>query len=93
MVEWDMDTDDPGADLRHVIERNDMIRQISAIVGKDTLIVFTADHSCLSVEDGHSGEEVLIAASGPVPSRSTASILTPAIRSDASCALGWRPAL
>jgi alkaline phosphatase len=60
-----MDTDDPGADLRHVIERNDMIRQLSAIAGKDTLIVFTADRSCLSVEDGHSGEEVLVAASEP----------------------------
>jgi alkaline phosphatase len=76
MVEWDMDTDDPGADLRHVIERNDMIRQISAIAGKDMVIVFTADHSCLSVEDGHSGEEVLVAASAPAPSRSTASFPT-----------------
>jgi alkaline phosphatase len=98
MVEWDMHTDDPQEGLRHVIEMDDMIRQISAVAGKDTLIVFTADHSfglrlmggkrgtplaaqfgaeaakpgatlanneVISVEDGHSGEEVLVAASGP----------------------------
>jgi alkaline phosphatase len=98
MVEWDMHTDDPQTGLRHVIEMDDMIRQISAVAGKDTLIVFTADHSfglrlmggkrdtslapqfaaeadkagatpasngVISVEDGHSGEEVIVAASGP----------------------------
>lgn len=45
MVEWDMHTDKPENGLKHVIEMDDMIRRISAIAGKDTLILFTADHS------------------------------------------------
>ncbi|MEG8028405.1 alkaline phosphatase [Sphingomonas aerolata] len=89
MVEWDMHTDDPKAGLRHVVEMDDMIRRISAVAGKDTLILFTADHSfglrmtggkrttplatqydpdaksVISVEPGHTGEEVVVAASGP----------------------------
>ena len=98
MVEWDMHTDNPEKGMKHVIEMDDMIRRISAIVGKDTLILFTADHSfglrmgggkrnaplaqqyaaeaakpgttiannpIISVEDGHTGEEVIAAASGP----------------------------
>jgi alkaline phosphatase len=98
MVEWDMHTDDPEKGLKHVIEMDDMIRRISAVAGKDTLILFTADHSfglrmgggkrnaplaqqyaaeagkpgatipnnpIIGVEDGHTGEEVVAAASGP----------------------------
>ena len=75
-----------------------MIRRVSAIAGKDTLILFTADHSfglrmgggergtpfagqyaaeiqksgvthatnsLISIEEGHTGEEVIAAASGP----------------------------
>jgi alkaline phosphatase len=45
MVEWDMHTDKPEKGLKHVIEMDEMIRRISAIAGKDTLILFTADHS------------------------------------------------
>ncbi|MCI4592162.1 alkaline phosphatase [Sphingobium sp. BYY-5] len=98
MVEWDMHTDDPEKGLKHVIEMDDMIRRISAVASKDTLILFTADHSfglrmgggkrnaplaqqyaaeaakpgatiannpVIGVEDGHTGEEVIAAASGP----------------------------
>jgi alkaline phosphatase len=98
MVEWDMHTDDPEKGLKHVIEMDDMIRHVSTIAGKDTLILFTADHSfglrmgggdrsaplaqqyvaaatrpgatiatnpIIAVEDGHTGEEVIAAASGP----------------------------
>jgi alkaline phosphatase len=99
MVEWDMHTSgDPKTGLRHVVEMDDMIRRVSQIAGKDTLILFTADHSfglrmgggergtpllrqydaeaarpgatpaangIISVEDGHTGEEVVVAASGP----------------------------
>ncbi|MEG3087050.1 alkaline phosphatase [Sphingomonas sp. PB4P5] len=98
MVEWDMHTDDVNKGLRHVIEMDDTIRRVSAIAGKDTLILFTADHSfglrmgggkrgtplatqfvaeaakpnmtaatneVISVQDGHTGEEVIAAASGP----------------------------
>jgi alkaline phosphatase len=45
MVEWDMHTDEPESGLKHVIEMDEMIRRVSAIAGKDTLILFTADHS------------------------------------------------
>lgn len=98
MVEWDMHTDSPNRGLRHVIEMDDMIRRVSAIAGKDTLILFTADHSfglrmmdgdratplaqqfaaeaakpgvtpatnpIINVQDSHTGEEVIAAASGP----------------------------
>jgi len=92
MVEWDMHTDNPSDGLRHVVEMDAMIRRISAIAGKDTLILFTADHSfglrmtggerarplamqypaapgstrpVITVEDTHTGEEVIVAASGP----------------------------
>ncbi|WP_233222380.1 alkaline phosphatase [Allosphingosinicella deserti] len=98
MVEWDMHTDDPHKGLRHVVEMDDMIRRISAVAGKDTLILFTADHSfglrmgggdrksplaqqyaaeaakpevtvannqVISIDDTHTGEEVIAAASGP----------------------------
>lgn len=98
MVEWDMHTDNPQQGLRHVVEMDDMIRRVSAMAGKDTLILFTADHSfalrmgggvrgtplaqqyaaeaakpgatiatnpVIGVEDGHTGEEVIAAASGP----------------------------
>lgn len=45
MVEWDMHTDDPLTGLRHAVEMDDLIREVSGKVGKDTLILFTADHS------------------------------------------------
>lgn len=45
MVEWDMHTDKPENGLKHAIEMDEMIRRVSAIAGKDTLILFTADHS------------------------------------------------
>lgn len=45
MVEWDMHTDDPLKGLRHAIEMDALIRHVSGKVGKDTLILFTADHS------------------------------------------------
>jgi len=45
MVEWDMHTDRLQDGLRHAVEMDDMIRKISATAGKDTLILFVADHS------------------------------------------------
>jgi alkaline phosphatase len=98
MVEWDMHTNNADKGLRHAVEMDDMIRRISAVAGKDTLILFTADHSfglrmsggeratplraqfdaagakpgvtlannpVISVEDSHTGEEVVAAAMGP----------------------------
>jgi alkaline phosphatase len=87
-----METDDPGAGLRHVIEKDDMIGQLSAIAGEDSLIVFTADHSCLSVEDGHSGEEVLVAASGPGAQQVHGFFPDTRLFELMLLALGWRPA-
>jgi alkaline phosphatase len=94
MVEWDMHTDDPAKGLRHAVEMDDLLRRVSAIAGKDTLILFVADHSFglrmrggtratrfadqypaagaaqdksapITIEDTHTGEEVVAAASGP----------------------------
>jgi alkaline phosphatase len=45
MVEWDMHTNKLQDGLRHAVEMDDMIRKISATAGKDTLILFVADHS------------------------------------------------
>lgn len=45
MVEWDMHTDEPLEGLRHAVEMDELIRQVSARAGEDTLILFTADHS------------------------------------------------
>ena len=45
MVEWDMHTSNVESGLKHVIEMDNTIRQTAQSVGKDTLIIFTADHS------------------------------------------------
>ena len=97
MVEWDMHTDDPKKGLRHAVEMDDLIRRVAAVAGKDTLILFVADHSfglrmrgglrntpfadqyaeslakktpniensLISIDDTHTGEEVIATASGP----------------------------
>jgi alkaline phosphatase len=97
MVEWDMHTDHLRNGLQHVREMDDMIRKVASLVGPDTLILFTADHSyglrlrggdkstpfadqlaaggfaqsntpdnhLITVEDTHTGEEVIVAAKGP----------------------------
>ena len=123
MVEWDMHTDDPQKGLRHVVEMDDMIRRISAIAGKDTLILFTADHSfglrmmggkrgtpladqfaaerakpgatpatnaVISIEDGHSGEEVIAAASGPGAEELHGFIANTRLFDVLMQALGWK---
>jgi alkaline phosphatase len=45
MVEWDMHTNDLRRGLTHAVEMDALIRRISQIAGKDTLILFVADHS------------------------------------------------
>lgn len=97
MVEWDMHADVLSKGLRHVKEMDDMIREVAKVVGPDTLILFTADHSyglrlrggaktspyadqlaangfaqndtpenhLITVEDTHTGEEVIVAGKGP----------------------------
>lgn len=123
MVEWDMHTDDPQKGLRHVVEMDDMIRRISAIAGKDTLILFTADHSfglrmsggkrnfpmarqyaeaaakpgttiagnpVISVEDTHTGEEVVAAASGPGANRVHGFLPNTRLFDVMLAAMGWK---
>lgn len=131
MVEWDMHTDDPQKGLRHAAEMDDMIRRISAIAGKDTLILFTADHSfglrmrggkrhapmaqqqsapmaqqyaeaaakpgttiasnpVISVEDTHTGEEVIAAASGPGANRVHGFLANTHLFDVMLAAMGWK---
>lgn len=46
MVEWDSHTDNPEQGLSHVIAFDKLIREIASEVDeKDTLLLFTADHS------------------------------------------------
>ncbi|NOW45832.1 alkaline phosphatase [Novosphingobium sp. SG751A] len=123
MVEWDMHTDDPQKGLRHAAEMDDMIRRISAIAGKDTLILFTADHSfglrmgggkrnapmaqqyaeaaakpgttiagnpVISVEDTHTGEEVIAAASGPGANRVHGFLANTSLFDVMLAAMGWK---
>lgn len=45
MVEWDMHTDNIARGLTHAVEMDNMIRRIAQVAGKDTLILFVADHS------------------------------------------------
>jgi alkaline phosphatase len=92
MVEWDMHTNNLKRGLDHAIEMDNAIRQTAESVGKDTLIIFAADHSFdirlvrgtrgepllpaapadgkqgapnVAVNDSHTGEQVLAAATGP----------------------------
>jgi alkaline phosphatase len=46
MVEWDAHTDNPEKGLSHVVAFDKLIRELSGIVDpKDTLLLYTADHS------------------------------------------------
>ncbi len=56
MVEWDMHTDNPKAGLTHVIEMDDTIRKVAQTASKNTLLLFTADHSFdIRLVDGKRG--------------------------------------
>lgn len=102
MVESDAHTDDPEAGLSRLVAFDNLIREIAAMVDpKETLLLFTADHSFdfrvrsggpgepllkgfkewkqaqtagkseglrapfIRVENGHTGEEVVVLATGP----------------------------
>ncbi|EZP76609.1 Alkaline phosphatase family protein [Novosphingobium resinovorum] len=124
MVEWDMHTDDPKKGLGHVREMDEMIRRVSQIAGKDTLILFTADHSfglrmsggtrgeplaaqydaevakpgvtdatndVISVHGGHTGEEVIAAASGPGADKVHGFFPNTRLFDVMLSAMGWKP--
>lgn len=98
MVEWDVHTDRVRRGLDRLVTLDRVIEQTSRLVGSDTLMLFTADHSfdlrirgglygqplldgleaaeaaapkgplripALRMDNGHTGEEVLVAAQGP----------------------------
>ncbi|MEQ1948553.1 MAG: alkaline phosphatase [Bryobacteraceae bacterium] len=46
MIEWDAHTDNPETGLNHIVEFDKLIREIASTVDlKNTLLLFTADHS------------------------------------------------
>lgn len=61
VVEWDAHTDDPREGLQHIVDFDKLIAEIEKRVDlKDTLLVFTADHSFgLQVDGGKRGEPLL----------------------------------
>ena len=61
MVEWDAHTDDPRKGLQNVVDFDKLIAEVERRVDlKDTLLVFTADHSFgLQVDGGRRGEPLL----------------------------------
>lgn len=93
MVEWDVHTNDVRRGLNRVIQLDTVIRETAETAGRDTLILFTADHSfdlrvragkrgepmllpegaeapansrpAIRMDNGHTGEQVLVAAQGP----------------------------
>jgi alkaline phosphatase len=120
MVEWDMHTDNLKPGLDHVIEMDNTIRKIALSARKDTILLFTADHSFdirlrggkrgtplsletgekkgasetaeqdIHVEDGHTGEQVLVAAQGPGSERVHGYILNTDLFHIMMAAYGWR---
>ena len=61
MVEWDAHTDDPREGLQNVVDFDRLIAEVQSRVDlRDTLLVFTADHSFgLQVDGGSRGEPLL----------------------------------
>jgi len=61
MIEWDAHTDDPKRGLDSVVGFDKLVREIASQVDlKDTLLVFTADHSFeLRTVGGKRGEPIL----------------------------------
>jgi alkaline phosphatase len=95
MVEWDMHTTNIKRGLDRAVAMDNAVRRAAERTGKDTLIIYAADHSfdlrvrggrkgqpmipaetvaadpaaaskaAIRVENGHTGEEVVVAAQGP----------------------------
>jgi alkaline phosphatase len=62
MVEWDTHTDDIRAGLDNMVGVDKLVREVAGKVNpKDTLIIFTADHSFgLSIRAGKRGDNLLL---------------------------------
>ncbi|WP_438480998.1 alkaline phosphatase [Oleiharenicola lentus] len=74
MVEWDLHTDNIKRGLDRAIVLDDLIRHVASKVGKDTLILFAADHSFdLRLQGGKPGtpfaQQHAATVDAPPPSR------------------------
>jgi len=118
MVEWDLHTDTPRLGLDRTLVLDRVIRETAARVGRNTLIVFAADHSFdvrvrngrkgtplvldlpagapvpddapLRVDDGHTGEEVLVTATGPGAERVRGFIANTDLFRIMMASFGWK---
>lgn len=120
MVECDVHTDrlKPGLERVAILDR--IVKEVVERAGKDTLVIFTADHSFdlrlragkpgvplldgdksasagsppkpfIRVDDGHTGEQVLVAASGPGAERVHGFIANSDLFGIMMAAYGWKP--
>jgi alkaline phosphatase len=117
MVEWDLHTDVPKVGLDHALVLDRVIREVAGRVGRDTLVMFAADHSFdirvrngrqgrplivdvpagekppddapLRVDDGHTGEEVVVTALGPGAERVRGFIANTDLFRIMMAAFGW----
>jgi alkaline phosphatase len=125
MIEWDTHTDNPERGLSNMVGLDKLIREIAGMVNpKETLLLFTADHSfelrtkggrrgepilkgfdewqkshkpsetidipALRVGHSHTGEEVLIAGSGPGAERIQGFLPNTQIFHIMMAAYGWK---
>ncbi|MEO5923110.1 MAG: alkaline phosphatase [Bryobacteraceae bacterium] len=108
MIEWDAHTDNPRVGLDNLVNFDKLIRELSAKVNlKDTLLLFTADHSfeiqltggkpgdpvLPSLKTGrlHTGEEVVVAAQGAGSEQVKGFLPNTRLFQVMMDALGWKP--
>jgi alkaline phosphatase len=127
MVEWDTHTDNIRRGLDRMVELDKAIASTAKLASKDTLLVFTADHSfdlrvrggtqgepflggleeaealakqekrpevqlrTVRMQNGHTGEEVLVAAQGPGAERVSGYLANTDIFHVMMNAFGWKP--
>ena len=127
MVEWDTHTDVLRRGLDRMVELDRVIERTAEAARRDTLLVFTADHSfdirvrggrsgvpllegfeeaevkrieekrrdisipAVRMDNGHTGEEVLVAAQGPGADRVRGYLANTDLFRIMMNALGWKP--
>jgi alkaline phosphatase len=115
MVESDLHANDPALAFRRTVDLDRVIeRTARAVSEKDTLVIFSADHSfdvrvrdgkkgesllahpeapepSLRVEDGHTGEEVVVSARGPGAERVRGFFPNTRLFQIMMAAYGWKP--
>jgi alkaline phosphatase len=70
MVEGDMHTDDVDAGLKRTLELDDIARSLNDQVSRDTLLLYTADHSFdIRTHSGKRGEPLMSAEEALAPSK------------------------